>query len=163
MTALAVRLAEPGFVVFDTTIGGVLLDAATRAPETVALVHGTPDADARRRWTFAQLADWAGGVATVLARDLAPRERLALWAPTSPEALVLAYGAALAGLELVLVNPALRSAEVAHVLGRSGAAALVMVDEWRDLDLTQVLTSVRDDLPEPVSYTHLTLPTILRV
>jgi fatty-acyl-CoA synthase len=61
---------------------------------------------------------------------------------------VLAYGAALAGLELVLVNPALRSAEVAHVVGRSGAAALVMVDEWRGLDLIDVLASVRDDLSD---------------
>ena len=49
---------------------------------------------------------------------------------------MLAYGAARAGLELVLVNPALRSAEVAHVLGRSGAAGLVMVDAWRDQDLS---------------------------
>src|SRR5262249_4698602 len=114
---------------------------------TVALVHGVPDADARRRWTYAELYAWARGVATVVARDVAPRERLALWAPTSPEALVLAYGAALAGLELVLVNPALRSAEVAHVLGRSDSVALVMVDEWRDLDLTDVLARVRGDLP----------------
>jgi len=144
----AIRLAEPGFVVLDTTIGGVLREAASRAPQTVALVHGVPDAGARRRWTFAQLFGWARGTASVLASELAPGERVALWAPTSPEALVLAHGAALAGLELVLVNPALRSAEVAHVLGRSGAAALVMVEQWRDLDLAEVLARVRDLLPE---------------
>jgi fatty-acyl-CoA synthase len=148
MGELAIRLAEPGFVVDDTTIGDVLRVSATRAPDTVALVHGVADPAARRRWTYAQLHDWARTVATSLASDLAPRERVALWAPTSPEALAISYGAALAGLELVLVNPALRSAEVAHVLGRSGAAALVMVDEWRDLDLTDVLARVRDDLPE---------------
>jgi fatty-acyl-CoA synthase len=147
MNEPAVRLAETGFVVLDTTIGGVLRDAASRAPDSVALVHGVPDPDARRRWTYVELYAWARGVATVLSRDVAPRERLALWAPTSPEALVLAYGAALAGLELVLVNPALRSAEVAHILGRSGAVALVMVDEWRDLDLTGVLARVRHELP----------------
>jgi len=148
MSEPAIRLAEPGFVVLDTTIGDVLRDAAARAPDAVALVHGVADPSARRRWTFAQLYEWACGTASVLAHDVAPRDRLALWAPTSPEALVLSYGAALAGLELVLVNPALRSAEVAHVLGRSGAAALVMVDEWRDLDLTDVLAQVRADLPE---------------
>ena len=144
----AIRLGEPGFVVLDTTIGGVLGDAAARAPDRVALVHGVVDPAERRRWTYAQLDDWARGVAAVLASDVGPRERLALWAPTSPEALVLAYGAARAGLELVLVNPALRSAEVAHVLGRSGAAGLVMVDAWRDQDLGAILASVRADLPE---------------
>jgi len=148
MAGPAIRLAEPGFVVLDTTIGGVLRDAATRAADAVALVHGVPDADARRRWTYEELFQWACGIAAVLARDVGPRERLGLWAPTSPEALVVAYGAALAGLELVLVNPALRSAEVAHVLGRSGAAALVMVDDWRDVDLDGVLASVRAELPE---------------
>jgi acyl-CoA synthetase (AMP-forming)/AMP-acid ligase II len=48
----------------------------------------------------------------------------------------------------VLVNPALRSAEVAHVLGRSGAAALVMVDSGATSTSAEVLARVRDDLPE---------------
>jgi fatty-acyl-CoA synthase len=144
----AIRLAARGFTVLDTTIGGVLREAAARAPDAIALVHGVAEPSARRRWTYDALYDWACGTASILAGDVSPRERLALWAPTSPETLVVAYAAALAGLELVLVNPALRSAEVAHVLGRSGAAALVMVDEWRDLDLTDVLASVRADLPE---------------
>jgi fatty-acyl-CoA synthase len=144
----AIRLAEPGFAVVDVTIGDVLRDAATRAPDTVALVHGVADPAARRSWTYAQLHAWARGTAAVLTADLAPRERVALWASTSPEALVLSYAAALAGLELVLVNPALRSAEVAHVLGRSGAQGLVMIERWRDHDLGETLARVRDDLPE---------------
>ena len=144
----AIRLAEPGFVVVDETIGDVLREAAARAADAPALVHGVADPEARRRWSYAQLYEWARGVAQTLAAEVAPRERLALWAPTSPDALVLAYGAALAGAELVLVNPALRSAEVAHVLGRSGASGLVMVDAWRDLDLRETLARVRDDLPQ---------------
>jgi hypothetical protein len=36
--------------------GACSATAASRAPQTVALVHGVPDAGARRRWTFAQLS-----------------------------------------------------------------------------------------------------------
>ena len=55
----AIRLAEPGFVALDTTIGGVLGDAATRAPDAVALVHGVADPAVRRRWTV-RIAEMAG-------------------------------------------------------------------------------------------------------
>ena len=42
-----------------------------------------------------------------------------MWAPNLPEWLLLEYAAALAGLTLVTVNPALRPPELAYVLGQS--------------------------------------------
>lgn len=45
-------------------------------------------------------------------------------APNCPEWVLLEFGAALAGLTLVTVNPALRPREVGYVLGQSRAAVV---------------------------------------
>ncbi|ODT98156.1 MAG: hypothetical protein ABS81_28515 [Pseudonocardia sp. SCN 72-86] len=39
----------------ELTVGSLLQRAAMLAPDTVALVEGVPDRDARRRWTYAEL------------------------------------------------------------------------------------------------------------
>lgn len=143
----AVRLADPGTIVVDETIGDVLRRAAAVAPDAVALVDGQPDPAARTRWTYAELYASALRVAHGLRNHLRPGERLAVWAPTAPESLLLTYAAALAGVVLVPVNPALRAREVAHVLGQSGAAALVLVERHQNHDLAATLASVRGSLP----------------
>ncbi len=147
-TQAALRLAAPDVDVVDMTVGDVLRDASGRAPDAIALVDGVPDAATRRRWTYVQLLEQADRYAGALAAHFEPRTRFALWAPTSPEVLVLSYASALAGLELVLVNPALRAREVAHVLGQSGAVGVVMVEHWRDHDLVATLHEARADLPD---------------
>jgi fatty-acyl-CoA synthase len=131
----------------DTTIGGILRAAGARTPECCALVEGRPDARTRRRWTYGQLLDDALTAASALAEQFVPGERVAAWAPSIPESLVLTYGAALAGLVLVPVNPALRAGEVAHVLGQSEAAGVFVVPRWRDNDLMATLDEIRGGLP----------------
>jgi len=44
-----------------------------------------------------------------------------IWAPNSPEWVLVQFGTALAGLTLVTVNPALRAREVEYVLALSRA------------------------------------------
>jgi fatty-acyl-CoA synthase len=134
--------------VLETTVGGVLREAAERAAETIALVEGTRDRAARRRWSYADLLADAEQVARALLGRFAPGERVAVWAPNSPEWLLMEFGAALAGLTLVTVNPALRAAEVKHVLGQSRAQGVVLASAYRGADLTQTLAQVRDGLPE---------------
>ena len=58
------------------------------------------------------------------------------------------FGAALAGLTLVTVNPALRAGEVAHVLGQSRAQGLVLAPAYRGADLIETLAQVRGGLPD---------------
>jgi len=130
-----------------TTVGGILRDAARRSPDTVALVEGVPELDERRRWTYAQLLADATRAAHALVERFAPGERVAVWAPSIPESLVLTYAAALAGLVLVPVNPQLRAEEVGHVLRQSGASGLFLVAEHRGLDLAATLASVRATIP----------------
>jgi len=140
--------APTGTTVLDTTVAGILRDAARATPDVTALVHGSPDPGRRRRWTYAELARAAEGAAAALAACFAPGERVAVWAPSLPESLVLTYGAAMAALVLVPVNPALRAGEVAHVLRQSEASGVFLVNEFRGHDLAATLESIRSDLPD---------------
>jgi fatty-acyl-CoA synthase len=132
----------------ETTVGGVLREAAEQAASTVALVEGLADQRERRRWSYADLLADSERVARALLSRFAPGERVAVWAPNCSEWLLLEFGAALAGLTLVTVNPALRAREVAHVLGQSRAHGVVLASTYRGADLADVLAQVRGGLPD---------------
>ena len=134
--------------VLETTVGGILRAAAERAAEAPALVEGTADRRSRRRWSYADLLADAERVARALLGRFDPGERVAVWAPNSAEWLLMEFGAALAGLTLVTVNPALRAGEVAHVLGQSRAQGVVLAPAYRGTDLTDTLAQVRGGLPD---------------
>lgn len=110
------------------------------------MVGGLPDPASRRRWTFGELLEDAERVARALAARFAPGERVAVWAPNLPEWAVLEFGAALAGLTLVTVNPAYRSQELRHVLDQSQAAGIFLVPEFRS-PMAAFLAEVRPELP----------------
>jgi fatty-acyl-CoA synthase len=136
--------------VLDTTVGGILRDAAGRSPDTVALVEGAPGGaagTARRRWTYAELLSAAERAAAALSARCAGGARVAVAAPSIPESLVLTYGAALAGLVLVPVNPALRVEELRHVIGQSEASMAFTVTEHRGHDVAGALQRLRAELP----------------
>jgi fatty-acyl-CoA synthase len=133
--------------VLDTTVAGILRTAAADAPDVTALVQGAPDPSARRRWSYGELAAAAERAALALVARFDAGERVAVWAPSLPESLMLSYAAAMAGLVLVPVNPALRAGEVAHILRQSGAAGLFLVPQFRGHDLAGALGSIRADLP----------------
>jgi len=111
--------------VYDTTVGGILVEAAARFAARPALVEGTAHPPDRRRWTYMELLEAATGAARALLAHFAPGERVALWAPNIPEWVILEFGAGLAGLTLVAVNPVYRSAELRYVLAQSRSAGLL--------------------------------------
>jgi fatty-acyl-CoA synthase len=133
--------------VLETTIGSVLRDAAGRAPHKTALIDGDLDRPDRRQWSFAELLSDAERAARALLTRFTPGERVAVWAPNSPEWVILEFGAALAGLVLVTVNPAYRGDELAHVLGDSEADGLFLADRFQQQDMSAVLSEVRGRLP----------------
>jgi fatty-acyl-CoA synthase len=139
--------ADSSRPVLETTVGGVLREAAERAAGRLALVEGTPDSGLRRRWSYADLLAASERVARALLGRFAPGEHVAVWAANCPEWLLMEFGSALAGLTLVTVNPALRANEVAYVLGQSRAAGVVLAPTYRGADLAQTLARVRDQLP----------------
>jgi fatty-acyl-CoA synthase len=133
--------------VLETTCGGVLRAAAEGAPDAVALVAGVPDPAGRRRISYAELCTEAERAARALLGRFVPGERVAVWAPNSPQWIVLQFGAALAGLTLVTVNPLYRAEELRHVLGQSRAAGVFLVPEVRGVSTVDVLDQVRAQLP----------------
>ncbi|WP_010216791.1 AMP-binding protein [Sphingomonas sp. PAMC 26621] len=75
---------------------------------------------------FAGLERLTGQVAAWLsAQNLAPGARVASWLPKTRLACVLPMAAPRAGLVHVPINPMLKRAQVAHILGDSGATVLV--------------------------------------
>jgi fatty-acyl-CoA synthase len=134
--------------VLETTVGGILCTAARQAPEAIALIEGAPDSSARRRWSYAELLAESEQIARALLGRFEPGERVAVWANNIPVWVVLEFGAALAGLTLVTVNPAYRASELTFVLQQSRASGIFLVPEYRGNRLADTLDQVRSGLPE---------------
>jgi len=139
--------ADTSEPVLETTVGGVLRTAAQRAPDHTALVGGIAD-PARRRWTYAALLADAERVARALLARVAQGERVAIWAANSPEWMLVEYGAALAGVVLVTVNPALTMPEARYVLAQSRVAYVLHDDEFRGQSLTAAVVAIVPELPD---------------
>ncbi|HET7667979.1 MAG TPA: AMP-binding protein [Mycobacterium sp.] len=129
------------------TVGGRLCEVAEEVPDRIALVEGLPTPE-RRRWTYAELLADAERCARWLLQHFEPGEHIAVWAHNLPEWILLEYGAALAGLTLVTVNPSLQPAEAKHILGQSRSAGLFLVPSVRGNPLTEHIETIRDELPE---------------
>ena len=128
----------------DRSVGDALHSAAASWADRLALID--PQSDAT--WTFADLDRGASAVARCLTEQFAPGDRLAVWAANCPEWILLEFGAALAGIVLVTVNPAYRDAEVRFVLEHSRANAVVVQPTLRDRNLLQSARTVAAHLPD---------------
>jgi len=134
--------------VLERSIGDALRDAAAAWPERIALIEGLPDRTQRRRWTFASLLSEAEAVARAIAARFAPGEHVAIWAANCPEWMLIEFGAALAGITLVTVNPAYLANELAFVLKQSRASGIFVQPHYRGRDLLAVIEQVRAELPK---------------
>ncbi len=92
---------------------------------------------------IAELARQADDAARALIRlGVGPGDRIALWLPNCPEWFVLFIAAARIGAIAVMVNTRYRSAEVADIVGRSGAKALFVSPDFRGIDFPAILADV---------------------
>jgi fatty-acyl-CoA synthase len=110
-------------------------------------VAAWPGVGERRVWTYSELLEESERAARALLGRVDPGERIAVWAPNIPEWLFLQFGAALAGITLVTVNPAYRASELGYVLEQSEAVALFLVEEYRGNRMAQAAAEVRPRLP----------------
>src|SRR6202171_2502773 len=139
----------------DITLGELLQWAAETAPDRVALIAGVPDKANRRQWTYAELYAQSLRTARALRARFEPGERVAIWAHNIPEWIMVEFGAAMAGVILVTVNPGLRSGEVEYVLKQSRAAGVMVVPEFRGnpmLATVQALASRCAELREVIRF-----------
>jgi acyl-CoA synthetase (AMP-forming)/AMP-acid ligase II len=144
--ALALVEADPAEVIEDTTVGDVLRESARLAPDVTALIEGLPGS-AGRAWTYHELFAEATRVARAMLEILEPGEKVAIWANNVPEWVLTQLGAALAGLTLVTVNPALHTDEARHVLGQSGTGLVVHIDSYRGFDVAGCVETLTAELP----------------
>jgi fatty-acyl-CoA synthase/long-chain acyl-CoA synthetase len=131
----------------DFTVGGLLAARAEARPDDTALIGTEHGSDVPRRMTYGELYEQARRVASALAALTEPGESVALWAPNVIEWPVVQYGAALAGVVLVAINPALRPAELTYALTHSKAVVLVHAARSRDYDMAGVAADVRRECP----------------
>jgi fatty-acyl-CoA synthase len=132
----------------DVTLGDLLTWAAETTPDRLALICGTPDPTQRRQWTYAELYSASVRTAHALLRRFEPGERVAVWAPNIPEWIMMEFGAALAGLVLVTVNPGFRKHEAEHVLRQSRAAGIVVYPEFRGNPMLAIVEELQPRCPE---------------
>jgi fatty-acyl-CoA synthase len=134
--------------VLECSVGQLLLEAAADVPDSVALIGCSPDPARRPRWTYRELLRDARATAATLLESFAPGERLAVWAPNVPEWQIVQFGAALAGLTVVTLNPAYTVAELRYALAQSRSAGVAVVPEYRGHDLRGAVKSIQHELPE---------------
>ncbi len=124
-------------------------------PDRVALIAGVPDKANRRQWTYAELYAQSLRTARALRTRFEPGERVAIWAHNIPEWIMVEFGAAMAGVILVTVNPGFRSNEVEYVLKQSRSAGIMVVTEFRGnpmLATAQALISRCPELREIIAF-----------
>lgn len=146
--------ADTSVPVLDITVGEALRRAATAWGARTALVEGLPGG-AGRRWSYQGLLGDAERAAGALLARFAPGDRVAVWAANCPEWVLLEFGAALAGLTLVTVNPAYGREELSYVLRHSRVAGVMVQERYRSRDLMALAREVAGDLPERPGVTPL--------
>ena len=101
----ALWLVRNDLPVRDISVGELLREAASKWPDSTALIEGRADGTTGRRWTHAELLADCERLAGALLTRFEPGERIAVWAPNAPEWVLIEFASALAGLTLVTVNP----------------------------------------------------------
>jgi fatty-acyl-CoA synthase len=132
--------------ILEQTIGDALMETVQLAPERVALVEGVHDPALRRQWTYRELLSISTRAAKALLQEFLPGDRIAVWAPNIPEWIFLQYGAALAGMTLVTINPTLRKREMEYILRQSRSCGLFYQRAYRDNAMEEAVRAVESGL-----------------
>ena len=138
--------AQDDDVVRETTVGGLLREVATEHPGAPALLEVGTEGQTGRSWTYGELLADSERLALALASRFNPGERVAVWAPNTPEWVLMEYACALAGLVLVTANPAYQASELRYVLEQSGSAALFQVESHRGNPMAEIGAAACDGL-----------------
>ncbi|MHB8221003.1 MAG: FadD3 family acyl-CoA ligase [Acidimicrobiales bacterium] len=118
------------------TVPRLLADVVGRIPDTEAVV----EPDAGIRWSYADLAAHADRFTRALmARGVAPGDRVAIWAPNCAEWVAAALGTLGSGAVLVPLNTRFKGAEAAYILRTAGVRTLCTVGEFLGVDYPALL------------------------
>jgi fatty-acyl-CoA synthase len=103
------------------------------------------------RWTYAELKERVDRLAAGLIRlGLAAGDRVGIWAPNCAEWALTQFASAKAGLILVNINPAYRTAELEFALNKVGCKALVLVERFKTSDFLAALRTLAPELQRAI-------------
>ncbi len=139
-----------------TTIGDLLLSAADRHPDTLALVFP------KVAYTYRELASRALDRARSLrALGVRPRDHVGILMPTCPEFVEVFFGAALCGAVIVPINARYRTAELGYVLDNGDIRTLVTTDSIAEhVSFVERLESALPELPGQADPRQLQIPRV---
>ena len=125
------------------TLGGNFARTVSRWGDRPALVVRSQGI----RWSYRELAAHVDAFAAgLLGLGLVPGERVGIWSLNCAEWLVAQLATANAGMILVTINPAYRSAELVFALNNVGVAALITATSFKSSDYIGLLDSVLPEL-----------------
>ncbi len=157
-----VRLSEAHFPaqtdlpMRQMTVDSLLREQSEKRGSQLALRELLPDGSIGREWTFAELRADCEKLGRALASRHSPGARIALYAMNCPEWVLTQFGAALAGLTIVTVNPAYIAKELRYVLEQSGAEAVYHGTHARGTPLAPIVEEACEGLPRAIMHVDFT-------
>jgi len=158
--SLARGATEPPLI--EQTLGAFFDAMVARQPEAEALVSRHQG----RRYSYRQLQTEANRLASaLLGLGLAPGDRVGIWSHNNAEWLLMQLATAKAGLILVNINPAYRTAELEYALNKVGCKALVSMARFKTSDYLGMLRELAPELAasEPGRLSAARLPQLRSV
>src|SRR6202140_1209029 len=84
--------------------------------------------------------------AGLLTLGLEPGDRVGIWSPNNSEWVLTQFATAKAGLILVNINPAYRTAELEYALNKVGCKALILAERFKTSDYIGMLRELAPEL-----------------
>jgi fatty-acyl-CoA synthase len=144
----------------EMTIGQALELAVERWPNETALVSRHQDV----RFSWAELKDAADNFAAgLMALGISRGDRVGVWSPNCAEWTIAQCATARAGMILVSVNPAYRTAELEYTLRKVGVRALVCAASFKTSDYVAMMETLVPELGAGEEIHSDRLPELRRV
>jgi fatty-acyl-CoA synthase len=125
------------------TIGQFFDDACAKWATRSALVVRHQNV----RLSYAELREAVDNLAAgLLTLDLNPGDRIGIWSPNNSEWVLTQFASAKAGLILVNINPAYRTAELEYALNKVGCKALILAERFKTSDYVGMLRELAPEL-----------------
>jgi fatty-acyl-CoA synthase len=125
------------------TIGQFFDDVCAAWPARPALVVRHQNV----RLSFGELQQQVDALAAgLLTLGLEPGDRIGIWSPNSSEWVLTQFATAKAGLILVNINPAYRTAELEYALNKVGCMALILAERFKTSDYVGMLRELAPEL-----------------
>ncbi len=130
------------------TVGQAVAESVRTRPGSEALIH----TETGIRYTYEMLLWEAGRVARgLVALDIKPADRVALWAPNIPEWLVSQLALARIGAVLVPIDPGVEQEGLHYILEQSEARAVILAP---GLESDEFIPMIREEQERLTSLDH---------